>query len=161
MSQISGNMTDCTSVSLGQPRRIHQSFALPTLCWGKPRATGGFPSQRPSDNESMPWQNHAFNKIVTHNARCSQIYKSLINNKIYCMSAIFTLCNYPRLPRETQGFLQCKLMCNRGFSSNLISYTRMSSGINFSDFSHSYPHMIDPFLVKYPVIHVNLADIDY
>ena len=57
-----------TATSVSQQWK-HQSFALLTLCEGNPPVTGGFPSQKASNVESvsMPWRHH---ELKTRGSNC-------------------------------------------------------------------------------------------
>ena len=52
-SQITGNSIVCSSVSFSVCQRKHQSSTSLGLCEGNPPFTGGFPSQRASNAESV------------------------------------------------------------------------------------------------------------
>ena len=62
--QITGNATVCSKVCLDlhptPPPKKNQSSELLVLCEGNPPVTGGFPSQRACNSESisMPWRHH-------------------------------------------------------------------------------------------------------
>ena len=61
VTQIIANLTVCSTACWGKQQRNHQSSALLDLCEGNPPVTGGFPSQRASNAESisMSWHNHS------------------------------------------------------------------------------------------------------
>ena len=62
VSQITGNLTVCPTLCSGYQQSKHQRSTLLALCEGNPPVTGGFPSQRASNAESvfMPWCCHVF-----------------------------------------------------------------------------------------------------
>ena len=57
VSQITSNSTDYSTACSCLPQRNHQNSTLLALCEGNPPVTGGFPSQRASNAEtvSIPW----------------------------------------------------------------------------------------------------------
>ena len=63
-SQINGNSIDCSKVSQVNIKKTSKPVLL-VLCEGNPPVTGGFPSQRASDAESvsMAWRQHGIRWI--------------------------------------------------------------------------------------------------
>ena len=59
-SQISANSTVCLTVCFRKQWRAHTNSTLLAVCEGNPPVTGGFPSQRASNAEtiSMVWRRH-------------------------------------------------------------------------------------------------------
>ena len=58
MSYITINLTVCSTVCFSQQQRKHQNCPLLALCEGNPPVTGGFPSQRASNVESVSISYH-------------------------------------------------------------------------------------------------------